>query len=106
MAYTKTAWVDNQEPAVNAANLNNIENGVSDHETRISAIEGHTHSWNDLTDKPTIPDVSGFATKTDVNKKADKTAIPDVSGLAKQADLDAALDRLTAVEAQLTAPGE
>lgn len=30
MAYTKTVWVDGQEPAINAANLNKIEQGIAD----------------------------------------------------------------------------
>ena len=30
MSYSKTAWVNNQAPAINAANLNNIEQGVFD----------------------------------------------------------------------------
>lgn len=28
MAYNKTYWINNQEPAINADNLNNIENGI------------------------------------------------------------------------------
>ena len=39
MAYTKTTWVDNSPPAINAANLNKIENGIEDHEQRIEALE-------------------------------------------------------------------
>lgn len=32
------------------------------------SMEGHTHSYNDLSDKPTIPSVDGFATETYVNQ--------------------------------------
>lgn len=47
---------------------------------------GHTHSYNDLTDKPTIPSVDGLATETYVNQAitnieseyAKKTDIPTV----------------------------
>lgn len=39
MAYTKTTWVDNSPPAINADNLNKIENGIEDHEQRIEALE-------------------------------------------------------------------
>jgi uncharacterized protein YjdB len=39
MAYTKTTWVDNSPPAINAENLNKIENGIEDHEQRIEALE-------------------------------------------------------------------
>ena len=28
MAYTKTVWVDDSAPAINATNLNNIEDGI------------------------------------------------------------------------------
>ena len=30
MAYTKTTWVNDSEPAINAANLNKIEQGIAD----------------------------------------------------------------------------
>ena len=30
MAYTKTKWVNDSEPAINAANLNKIEKGIAD----------------------------------------------------------------------------
>ena len=30
MAYTKTTWVNDSEPAINAANLNKIEKGIAD----------------------------------------------------------------------------
>ena len=30
MVYTKTKWVNDSEPAINAANLNKIEQGIAD----------------------------------------------------------------------------
>ena len=30
MAYTKTTWVNDSKPAINAANLNKIEKGIAD----------------------------------------------------------------------------
>ena len=33
----------------------------------------HTHSYNDLTDKPTIPSITGLATKEELNTKANVT---------------------------------
>lgn len=30
MAYSKTTWINNTSPAINAANLNNIETGIED----------------------------------------------------------------------------
>ncbi|MCQ9367951.1 hypothetical protein NQ036_06795 [Brevibacterium sp. 91QC2O2] len=50
-----------------------------------AAAGNHTHSFNDLTDKPTIP---------------------SVSGLAKQSDLTAAVARITALEGAATPPPE
>lgn len=34
MSYQKTVWVDDSTPAINAANLNNIENGIEELFTR------------------------------------------------------------------------
>ena len=66
-----------------------------------------TGSYNDLSDKPTIPDVSNLATKTELSAKAntsdlsavatsgsyndlsDKPTIPDVSNLATKTELSA-----------------
>ena len=38
MAYTKTAWVNNTTP-INSTNLNHIEDGIEDVDTRVSDIE-------------------------------------------------------------------
>ena len=35
MAYTKTVWVDNQSPDINATNLNHIEQGIYDAHTQV-----------------------------------------------------------------------
>lgn len=39
MAYNKTTWVDGSTPAISAANLNNIEDGIYGHDVDISAIK-------------------------------------------------------------------
>lgn len=48
MSYTKTTWVDNQPPYINAENLNKIENqleiNTSDIATNTSAIETNTNN--------------------------------------------------------------
>ena len=67
-------------------------------------------SYNDLTDKPTIPDISNLATKTEVQAKADtadlsevatsgsyndltdKPTIPDISNLATKTEVQAKAD--------------
>jgi hypothetical protein len=50
MAYSKTVWVDNSTPALDAAHLNNIENGIYDLDSRLTTAEytisTHTSSIN------------------------------------------------------------
>ena len=36
MAYTKTTWVNGQAPAINAANLNKIEQGIYDNDAALA----------------------------------------------------------------------
>lgn len=38
MAYSKTTWVNNTTP-INSTNLNHIEDGIKDVDTRVSDIE-------------------------------------------------------------------
>lgn len=39
MAYSKTIWINNSEPALDAAHLNNIETGIENVETRLTTAE-------------------------------------------------------------------
>lgn len=39
MAYTATSWVNGSEPAINAANLNKLEAGVSEAHEAVANIE-------------------------------------------------------------------
>lgn len=39
MAYSKTVWVDGSTPALDAAHLNNLENGVEDVDVRLTTAE-------------------------------------------------------------------
>lgn len=41
MAYTKTTWVNGGPPAIDADNLNNIEDGVYNNDQKISAINSY-----------------------------------------------------------------
>lgn len=54
MAYTKTTWVDNSEPPINAENLNKIEQGIYDaHDEladKVDKVTGKGLSTNDYTD--------------------------------------------------------
>lgn len=49
MSYTKTNWVNDQAPAINATNLNKIENGIFNNDNNISSINGtlgvDTNTW-------------------------------------------------------------
>lgn len=38
MAYTKTTWVNNQAPAINADNLNKIEDGIFNNDAAVSNL--------------------------------------------------------------------
>lgn len=39
MAYTKTIWVNGEEPAINSTNLNKIEGGIYDNRADIDRID-------------------------------------------------------------------
>lgn len=64
MSYTKTTWVDNQPPYINAENLNKIENqleiNTSDIATNTSAIE--TNTSNIATNTNAIGDLTELKT--------------------------------------------
>lgn len=54
MSYTKTTWVDNSAPAINAENLNKIEQGIYDATEglagKVDKVTGKGLSSNDYTD--------------------------------------------------------
>lgn len=89
MAYTKTTWVDNSPPAINAANLNKIENGIEDHEQRIEALE---QGGGGLTD----------GVKAALLQIAQKVAYIDEHGQDYYDDLYDALYAVTAVSVSPT----
>lgn len=59
MAYTKTSWVDGTTP-INAANLNNIENGIA------NALPASSYTANDVLAKLKTVDGSGSALDADL----------------------------------------
>lgn len=65
MAYTKTNWVNNQAPAINADNLNKIEGGIFDNDAAITAANGRIDTTNN-----TVADLT-----TEVGKKTISYAI-------------------------------
>ena len=46
MAYTKTVWVNNRAPAINADNLNKIEQGIFDTDAGVAAANGRIDATN------------------------------------------------------------
>jgi hypothetical protein len=45
MAYTKTTWVNDTTPAINATNLGNIETGIFEAHTQIGGLNTQTTSY-------------------------------------------------------------
>lgn len=67
MSYTKTQWRNNQSPAIDADNLNHIEQGVYDAHQAIDQLTGAVPTkTSDLTNDGDDGS-SGFVTGSDVN---------------------------------------
>lgn len=67
MSYTKTVWVDGAPPAVNATNLNKIENGIYENSIGIALADGNIHTLSEMI----------TAINTALSAKADKTELED-----------------------------
>ena len=67
MSYTKTVWVDGAPPAVNATNLNKIENGIYENSIDIALADGNI---NTLSERIT-------AINTNLSAKADRTEVDE-----------------------------
>ena len=72
---------------------NSITNINSQLNTKANKSDLFSKSYNDLTDKPTIPSLDGYATKTYVTDEINKASLSggtvDLSGYAKKTDLNA-----------------
>lgn len=63
MAYTKTQWVNNQAPAIDADNLNKIEQGIYDAHEEITDVKGDIpQNVSDLTNDLGFQTASQVAT--------------------------------------------
>lgn len=71
MSYTKTQWVNDQAPAINATNLNKIEQGIYDND---SAISTNTTNIGDLTTLTTTADTDLVSAINEVDSHADTNA--------------------------------
>lgn len=67
MSYTKTVWVDGAPPAVNATNLNKIENGIYENSIGIALADGNINTLSERI----------IAINTALSAKADKTELED-----------------------------
>lgn len=77
MAYTKTQWVNNGEPPIDATNLNNIEDGIFDNDALItkvlSAIGIATTTWSS-SGTYAIDDIVVYNNKLYINLTGTNTA--------------------------------
>ena len=67
MSYTKTVWVDGAPPAVNAINLNKIENGIYENSIDIALAGGNINTLSERI----------IAINIALSAKADKTELED-----------------------------
>lgn len=92
MAYTKTQWVNNEEPSINATNLNKMEQGIADAQFPDGG----------LTNQLLVKTDTGYGWADD----PESALWGNITGqLSEQTDLQSALDALeTSVGTKITAP--
>lgn len=76
MAYTRTQWVDNSEPYIDAEHLNHIEEGIATLDTETakkSDLDGYAK-------KTDIPSIDGLATKQELTQYAKSSELGAISG--------------------------
>lgn len=75
MSYTKTQWVNDQAPAINATNLNKIEQGIYDNDSAIATnttnISTNTTNIGDLTTLTTTANTDLVSAINEVNAKSE-----------------------------------
>ena len=67
MSYTKTTWTDGAPPAINATNLNKIENGIYENSIDLALADSNINTLNERI----------TAINTALSAKADKTELED-----------------------------
>lgn len=75
MAYTRTQWVDNDAPYIDAEHLNNIEEGIATLDTETakkSDLDGYAK-------KSEIPSTDGLATKEELTQYAKSSELGAIS---------------------------
>ena len=94
MSYTKTNWTNDRAPAINATNLNKIENGISSNDTRITALEANEVDATGVTAGyvPTADGQDGWDwANTGIGALADLTTTAKTSVVAAVNEVDAEL---------------
>lgn len=75
MAYTRTQWVDNDAPFIDAEHLNNIEEGIATLDTETakkSDLDGYAK-------KSELPSTEGLATKEELTQYAKSSELGAIS---------------------------
>ena len=79
------------------ANVDNYDDTEIKNELNNKSDIGHTHSYNNLTDKPSIPSIEGLATETFVTNKIAEAQLSqgeiDLTGYATKDDLKTKADK-------------
>ena len=100
MTYTATSWVNDSEPAINAANLNKLEAGVVAAHESVANIELAPGPKGDKGDKGDAGAPGTDGAKGDKGDKGD-TGAPGkdgADGAPTQAEWDALVARVEALE--------
>lgn len=119
--YSTISYVDQQVAAVQSGGQIDLTGYVTDAElaSELAGLGAHfSGNYNDLTNKPTIPSLTGYATELyvqqqvnqieqfsgDYNDLTNKPAIPSLAGYATQAYVDAQIPDVTdlVTQAELT----
>lgn len=87
MTYTKTQWVNNEEPSINATNLNKIEQGIADAQFPDGGNTGQMlvktdtgYGWDDIPESAQWGNITGqLSEQTDLVSQLD-TKITSPSG--------------------------
>ena len=84
------------DSSLSTDSTNPVQNKIVTNALNNKANSSHTHSYNDLTDKPTIPSLEDYYTKSEVDNKLSEAVTGgtvDLSEYATKIDLDNKADK-------------